>query len=92
MALYLITYDLRKPGRNYDDLYKLLRDTWTAKPIAESVWLAELNGPAAAIRDIVLGAVDANDRILAIEVTSSADWAARNGLPAGVALLQKHCP
>ncbi|MBA4001672.1 hypothetical protein [Brevundimonas sp.] len=92
MALFLITYDLRKPGRNYESLYELLRDTWEAKPIAESVWLAELKGPAPTIRDFIFGEVDANDRVVVIEITDGADWATGHGMPDGVALLRQYSP
>lgn len=92
MALFLITYDLRKPGRNYDDLYKLLDDTWHAKRLVESVWLAELVGPAPTVRDLIKGQIDANDRIAVIEVTSEADWATLHGMPDGVLLLKKYSP
>ena len=92
MALFLITYDLRKPGRNYDDLYKLLDDTWHAKRLVESVWLAELTGPAPTIRDLIRGLVDANDRLAVIEVTGDADWATGYGMPEGVSLLKKYSP
>jgi hypothetical protein len=92
MALYLITYDLRKPGRKYDDLYTLLETSWKAKRLAESVWLAELKGPAEAIRDLMLAQLDANDRVAVIEIVSGADWAVQQGMTGGVALLRKYSP
>lgn len=84
MALFLITYDLRKPGRNYTSLTALLAQTWKGKKIAESVWLVELNCGAAQARDFVQQTVDPNDRIAVIELKPGSDWAARHGFPGGV--------
>ena len=92
MALFLITYDLRKPGRNYGALYDLLRGTWSGAKIAESIWLAELKGPAPAIRQIVVSTVDSNDRVAVIELKQPFDWAVQQGLPEGVALLKRYSP
>jgi len=91
MALYLVTYDLRAPGRSYDLVYEQLRN-WKAVRIAESVWLAELNGPAATIRDILQGLVDTNDRIFVIQQFTNAQWGAFNGIGEGVAWIQNRIP
>ena len=92
MALFLITYDLKAPGRNYDRLHQLLGTTWQGKRIAESVWLAELKGPAPAVRDLVQSMTDANDRLVVIELGRSFDWAATRALAAGVGMLKKYSP
>ncbi|WP_426041488.1 hypothetical protein [Brevundimonas sp. TWP2-3-4b1] len=92
MGLFLITYDLCQPGRNYDNLYALLRDSWKASKIAESVWLAELKGPAPNVRDFIVRSVDTNDRVAVIELRQPFDWAAHHGLTGGVELLKKYSP
>jgi hypothetical protein len=99
MALFLITYDLRKPGRNYAALYDLLGKTWQAAKIAESVWLAELKGPAPAIRKLIVATVDGNDRIAVIQLRAPFDWAiqegglsGRNLFAKGTALLKRYSP
>ena len=38
MSRYIITYDLSKPGRNYDDLYQRIKSYGTWAKIAESSW------------------------------------------------------
>ena len=88
MGLYLITYDLRNPGRKYTALHTLLGTTWKAEKIAESVWLARLTGPAPAIRSLIQQSVDANERVVVIELYKGADWATNLGLPQGVAWLK----
>ncbi|MBO9710553.1 MAG: hypothetical protein J7521_20320 [Caulobacter sp.] len=90
MSHFMMTYDLRAPGRNYDDLYKLLRENWKAKKVAESVWLAEINGTAGAIRDSMRSVVDSNDRIVVIELKSPGQWGTLHGIPEGVDWLKKN--
>ena len=50
--VYLISYDLHK-RRKYDELYRLMA-TWKAVRLTESQWLANLRGPATAVRGCVL--------------------------------------
>lgn len=90
MSNYLITYDLRAPGRSYEKLYGLLRDTWRAQPLAESVWVAELRGPAPLVRDAIQYHCDQNDRIVVIELSHGAEWATTQAVPAGVTWLSRH--
>lgn len=92
MGLYLITYDLRAPGRNYDSLHRLLGTTWKGKKLAESVWVASLKGPASAVRDFIRTTIDRNDRVVVIELKAPFDWASIHGLTGGVQLLRAHSP
>ncbi len=80
MAQYLITYD-NHPPRNYQRLYQLMA-TWKAIRPAESVWLANLKGPAPVIRDMVLQTLQPNDNVLVIELKQGSDWATSNTTPA----------
>lgn len=75
METILISYDLRKPGRNYEDLYEHLKSysTW-AKPL-ESLWLIKTSYTPEEVRDRVRGHVDANDGLFVVDVTSKpAAW------------------
>jgi len=73
MAQYLITYDLHK-RRVYTGLYQLMAG-WNAVRLTESLWLANLKGPAEVIRDIVLAQLDSDDTVAVIEIKPGADWA-----------------
>lgn len=73
MTAYLITYDNHVP-REYQPLYDLLA-SWDAVRLAESVWLADLNGDAAAVRDVVLSAMQPDDIVAVLELVTDADWA-----------------
>ena len=79
MAQYLITYD-NKPPRNYTALYQLMA-SWKAVRLADSVWLANLQGPAPAIRQIVLSKLQRNDLVAVVELKHGADWAVSDAVP-----------
>jgi len=79
MPHYLITYD-NKPPRNYTALYRLMAE-WKAVKLAESVWLVNLQGPAPAIRAIVLGKMQRNDLVAVVELKHGADWAVSTTIP-----------
>ena len=73
MSRFIITYD-NHPPRDYTALYRLMAG-WGAVRLAESVWLAELLGPADVIRDIVQGTMQWNDTVAVIELQPGSDWA-----------------
>lgn len=76
MATFLINYDLHHV-RNYAPLYRLLAQ-WRAVRLTESSWIAQLNGPASIIRDIVRDRMDNDDSVAVLEIPSQADWATFN--------------
>lgn len=78
MAKYLITYDYRNT-RNYTPLYNLLAQ-WGAARLLESVWLANLNGTAAAVRDALTSVADSDDVFAVIELKNGSDWATTSGV------------
>jgi hypothetical protein len=77
MASFLITYDNRAP-RNYNALYQLMA-SWSAVRLSESVWLANLAGPAGIVRDIVLSTMQPDDLVTVVELEKGADWAVTFG-------------
>lgn len=79
MPHYLISYDLRK-ARNYQPLYDQLA-AWGAVSPLESVWLAELVGPASTIRDMLGQLIDADDGLLVIQLAPGFQWGTK-GVPA----------
>ncbi|MDQ2892996.1 MAG: hypothetical protein M3R64_07915 [Pseudomonadota bacterium] len=73
MLQYLITYDLHKI-RNYQKLYQLMA-TWKATRLTESLWMANLLGPAAVIRDFVSATLDNDDTVAVVQLQKGTDWA-----------------
>lgn len=78
MKTYLISYDLIRPESSpeYTRLINLIKTatTW-AKPL-ESLWLIKSNLASAEIMNQLRTVIDANDKILIIEVTN--DWISLN--------------
>ena len=75
MALYLLTYDLRKEGRDYKTLYDELKK-FKAVRILESVWcFHRINTNAEGLRDYFMQFIDENDGLFVAEIT---DWASYN--------------
>ena len=72
MTSMIIEYDLRSPGRNYDELYKEIRsyDVWAR--ITESTWFIKTGESCAQVRDKLLAHMDDNDRIFVAPLTGTA--------------------
>lgn len=66
---YLLSYDLRTPGRDYAKLYEAIKKLANgySKPL-ESVWIIRSANSASDIRDELQKHVDSNDGLLVIEV------------------------
>jgi hypothetical protein len=90
MPMYLISYDLRKV-RNYEPLWKALRD-WNSARLLESVWLADLAGPAQTVRDLLASFIDGDDGIAVIELKPNFDWGTLRCQTAGTQWLRNHSP
>lgn len=66
MALYFITYDLRK-GKDYQKLYDKLNE-FNAVRLLESTWcFKRINTSAAGLRDYFKSIIDSDDGLLIIE-------------------------
>jgi hypothetical protein len=74
MRSYILSYDLRKPGRNYENLIAAIQKyaQW-AKPL-ESVWIIKANQTASEVRDNLSQHLDPNDGLIVVEFGGS--WAA----------------
>lgn len=85
---YLLTYDLHK-RRAYDSLYRLLAG-WGAVRLTESLWMANLKGPAEVVRDLMLAQLDADDTVAVVEVKPGSDWATMRVSTAAAAWLSNN--
>lgn len=72
MNTYLISYDLIRPGKDYSNLIAHLKGygKW-ARPL-ESVWVVKSALTAEQIRNAARAHMDANDKMLVIDVTKRA--------------------
>ncbi len=74
MPCYIISYDLRTPGRNYNALYEAIKAYGTWAHINESLWAVVTTKTAVQVRDHLATHVDQNDRIFVIKSGVEAAW------------------
>jgi hypothetical protein len=69
MALYLISYDLNKPEKDYPKLWEALKEIG-AKKVLYSQWaVSRVNTTSAGLRDYIWKFMDSNDRLLVADIT-----------------------
>lgn len=70
----IITYDLCKSGKNYNDLYEYLKAFSKWAHITESVWFVSSTKSCVEIRDEIMKIIDSDDRLFVGELNSVAAW------------------
>ena len=75
MAVLMVTYDLRKQGRNYQGVFDYLKKFPHCKGM-ESVWLLDTTTSAETIREGLKQVTDANDIIFVAKLSGA--WASFN--------------
>lgn len=75
MAILLVTYDLKAPGRNYQPLYDYFKQYNRCKGL-ESVYLIETTKTTAQVRDELKPFRDSNDVIFIAKLSGS--WGSLN--------------
>ena len=68
MPIYSVSYDLRKPGRDYTLLHKKIKDLGAWWHYLDSTWLVKTSKSAEQIAESLRAAIDQNDRLLVINV------------------------
>jgi hypothetical protein len=74
--IYLITYELRQPGRNYNALYNAIQSIPNIR-IGGSVWLVNTSQTRIQLRDTFQACVDPNDNV-GVFLLSKGEWASYN--------------
>ena len=69
MTIYSIHYDLKKPDRDYDELYSAIKSCGDWWHYLGSTWLVDTNLDASEIWEKVSSHVDKNDRMLIVGIT-----------------------
>jgi len=72
MAAILVTYDLNRPGQNYETLIKTLKNLGSEWwHYMESTWVLGGYGlTTSKITEALLPHIDSNDRLLVVDITS----------------------
>lgn len=76
MTVFAVTYDLKAPDRDYTKLHDAIKSLGSYSKRFESFWLVDCSLTAGQIRDKLKTVVDANDKILVIQVAKH--WATLN--------------
>jgi CRISPR/Cas system-associated endoribonuclease Cas2 len=74
MKCYIILYDLKVPGRNYQQLYDAIQAYGTWGKISESAWAIVTTQNTTEIRDNLTKYIDSNDRLFVIKSGKEAAW------------------
>ncbi|MGG4039935.1 hypothetical protein [Heyndrickxia ginsengihumi] len=75
MSVYLITYDLNAPGKDYGKLYEEIKSLGAWAHYMESVWFVDTDLDPNSIRDKLKEIIDSNDSLFVSKVTSYSGWA-----------------
>ena len=67
--IYLITYDLKKPGQDYESIYNIIKSANKWWHYLESTWLIKTNDSVDSWNDKLKVAIDKNDRLLIVNIT-----------------------
>jgi hypothetical protein len=73
MPAYLVTYDLRQPGRDYASLWSALAGMG-AHRVLLSVWVVQTGLEAEQIRNTLQRQMDPNDAIIVARLEGEAAW------------------
>lgn len=71
---YIVCYDLRTPGRNYESLYEALKKYSNWGKLTESCWAITSPNNSSEICKNLLKYIDANDRIFVVLSGKEAAW------------------
>lgn len=74
MAVLLVTYDLRQPGRDYAPVHDYLKQFAHCKDL-ESAWLIDTKLSTVQVRDALMQRIDSNDDKIFV-VSLIREWAA----------------
>lgn len=70
MSVYSITYDLNAPGKDYKDLYEVIKSLGAWAHYLESTWFVDSSYSASEIRDKLKEVIDKNDSLFVAKVTT----------------------
>lgn len=71
---YIISYDLSKPGQNYEELLKRIKSYSTWARLGGSAYIIETESNYVQVRDYLMQVLDKNDKLFVGEVSAPAAW------------------
>lgn len=67
--ILLITYDLKKPGQNYDAIEKVLKSAPTWWHYLDSTWIIQTSESVDVWSDKLRAVMDQNDYVLVVDIS-----------------------
>ncbi|SEG42433.1 hypothetical protein SAMN05421819_2857 [Bryocella elongata] len=74
MAVYVIGYDLDKPGQDYSSLIAEIKGLGSWWHCLDSTWIINTQLTATEVRDALKAKMDANDKLLVAAVGAPGAW------------------
>ncbi|MBM4065288.1 MAG: SinR family protein [Planctomycetes bacterium] len=74
MSIYLITYDLMTPGKDYNKLFDAIKKLGSYFHCLDSTWLVDTNHEGVGIRDYLRQYIDWNDKLLVTALLGETAW------------------
>lgn len=71
---YIVSYDLCKLGKDYNELYAVLKSFYNWGKLTESTWAVISQSSAVEIRDLLMRYIDSNDRLIVVKGGKAAAW------------------
>ena len=72
--VYIVTYDLRDPGADYDGVIKAISQYPRNMRIQKSVWLIVTSNTHIQVRDFLQRFIDGNDRLFVGRLNKGSAW------------------
>ena len=67
--LYMISYDLKSPGRDYTTLYEAIKSFGVWWHYLESTWIIKTSQSVAQVSELIRQRLDANDYLIVVDIT-----------------------
>ncbi|WP_082549026.1 SinR family protein [Rhizobacter sp. Root404] len=79
MTVYVISYDLNRPGQNYPELFEAIKACGSWWHCLTSTWMVSSSMSALDIATKLWAVMDANDKLLVNPVAKGSSWAGFTG-------------
>jgi hypothetical protein len=72
--VYLVSYDLNRPGQNYASIIGEIKKLGPFIPVLKSAWLVDTSRTAIQIQDALYPVIDVTDRLFITRVPGWGGW------------------
>lgn len=72
--LFSISYDLNKPGQDYSELYKEIKNLGSWCHPVDSTWFVETSLSASDVRDKLKSVMDGSDSLIVVKASAPGAW------------------